>query len=269
MAKAFTLASWNVEHFKKDAARIERVIQFLETQDPDVFGLFEVEGKEVFSALVTKMPDYQFHITEGPQVQEILVGVKSGITAFFTQKAEFKAQIPTLRPGALLTITVDGVHYPILFLHTKSLSTPLGLGIRDDQFDRAFNFKKYLDGTAGGEGKSNFIFLGDLNVMGMKYPFEKSIEPPIEIQKLDKDAAKAKMRRLTKNNPTWWNGPGSKYKPADLDQVIACEHLKFKQIGGADIDVRGWPKLGTPAQQGDWIKQYSDHGLLYLEVEKL
>ena len=269
MAKAFSLASWNVEHFKDDDRRVERIIKFLQAQNPDVFGLLEVEGKEVFSTLVKEMPDYQFHITEGPQVQEVLVGVKNGITAFFTQKTEYKAGIQTLRPGALLTVTMDGQHFPILFLHTKSSSLPLGLGIRDDQFRRAFKFKKTLDKAAGGEGKSNYIFLGDMNVMGMKYPFKKDINPPFEVKKLDADAKKMKMRRLTKNKPhAWWNGPGSKYPPADLDQVVASEQLKFKQIGGADIDVRGWPALDCTSLQADWIKEYSDHGLLYLEVEK-
>jgi hypothetical protein len=32
------------------------------------------------------MPDYTFHITEGQQVQQILLGVRTRITAFFTQK---------------------------------------------------------------------------------------------------------------------------------------------------------------------------------------
>jgi len=269
MAKAFSLASWNVEHFRDDDKKIKRVIQFLEAQKPDAFGLLEVEGKEVFSTLVKEIPNYQFHITEGPQIQEVLVGVKNGITAFFTQKTEYKAGVQTLRPGALLTLTVDGKHYPILFLHTKSSSLPLGLGIRDDQFSRAFKFKKFLDKTAGGAGKANFIFLGDLNVMGMKYPFKKNIDPPFEVKKLEADAKKVKMRRLTKNKPhTWWNGPGGKYEPADLDQVVASEQLKVRQVGGADIDVRGWPALSTESEQAKWINEYSDHGLLYLEVEK-
>jgi len=267
--KAFSLASWNVEHFKNDEKRVERVVQFLKEQNPDVFGLLEVEGKEVFSSLVKKMPDYQFHITEGPQIQEVLVGVRTGLTAFFTQKTEYKAGIQTLRPGALLTLTIDGVNYSVLFLHTKSSSLPLGLGIRDDQFSRAFKFKKYLDKLAGGAGKMNFVFLGDLNVMGMKYPFEKNIEPLFEVKKLEADAIKVSMRRLKKDKPyTWWNGPGSKYNPADLDQVVASQHLEFKPFGDADIDVRGWPALDTESERADWIKSYSDHGLLYLEVKK-
>lgn len=271
MAKAFSLASWNVEHFKGKPARVERVIDFLNAQNPDVFALLEVEGKEVCSTLMARMPGYQFHITEGPQVQEVLVGVKRGFTAFFTQKVTFKTGNTFLRPGALLTLTIDGEQYSVLFLHTKSGGDPIGLGIRDEQFQRAFAFKKkVLDKAAGGAGKAHFLFLGDLNTMGMEYPFDKDIAADIELQKLDRDAVKVQMRRLTKNHPhTWWNGPKSRYKPADLDHVVASTHLQFKQVGTADIDVRGWPAIATSKEQGAWIKEYSDHGLLFLTVEKV
>lgn len=271
MAKAFSLASWNVEHFRGKPARTERVLDFLNEQNPDVFALLEVEGKDVFSTLVVRMPGYQFHITEGPQVQEVLVGVKRGFTAFFTQKVTFKTGNTFLRPGALLTLTIDGEHYSVLFLHTKSSAEPIGLGIRDEQFSRAFTLKKkVLDKGAGGSGKAHFLFLGDLNTMGMDYPFDKDIDASVELQKLDLDAGKVKMRRLTKNHPhTWWNGPRSRYKPADLDHVVASTHLEFKRVGGADIDVRGWPQLATSKEQGVWIKNYSDHGLLFLTVEKV
>jgi exonuclease III len=101
MAKAFTVASWNVEHFKNNPERIDLVINFLKEQKADVFALYEVESSEVYTALVSKLPSYHFHITEGPQTQEILVGVKKTLTAFFTQKEEFKTGNTYLRPGAL------------------------------------------------------------------------------------------------------------------------------------------------------------------------
>src|SRR4249919_359003 len=107
VTKAFSLASWNVEHFKNPDSRVDRVVDFLANLTPDVFALYEVEGKEVFDALVTKMPSYSFHITEGQEVQEILVGVASNLTSFFTQKLEFKSGMQFLRPGALLTLTID------------------------------------------------------------------------------------------------------------------------------------------------------------------
>ena len=267
MAKAFSLASWNVEHFKDDKSRIGRVVGFLEKQNPDVFALYEVEGKEVFSQFTRQMPGYQFHITEGPQVQETLVGVRRTLTAFFTQKVEYKSGIKVLRPGALLTVTVEGEDYSILFLHTKSSSLPIGLGIRDDQFGRALKFKKLLDGLA--KGKANFLFLGDLNTMGMRYPFEKDIDPDLELKKLDLEAKKLGMRRLTKNKPyTWWNGPGSHFKPGDLDHVVASDQLEFKPFDAADIDLRGWPALENESKQAEWIKSHSDHALLYLVIER-
>lgn len=268
MAKLFSVASWNVEHFKDDSTRVARVVKFLKDQNPDVLALYEVEGKTVFAQLTQQMPGYQFHITEGPQTQEILVGVRGTFSAFFTQKLEFKAGNTSLRPGALLTVTAEGATYPLLFLHTKSENSPLGLGIRDDMFARAVDFRATLDKAAPG-GQANYIFLGDLNTMGMKYPFQKSIESKLELQKLDADAGKKKLRRLVKTKPaTWWNGPGTSNPPSDLDQVVAADHIKFKKFGAAEVDVRGWASLATDAEKKAWIKDHSDHSLIFFQIEK-
>lgn len=35
------------------------------------------------------------------------------------------------------------------------------------------------------------------------------------------------------------------------------------------FDVRGWPEEPTQAKQDEWIKKYSDHGMLYMVVEKV
>lgn len=270
MAKAFTVASWNVEHFKNNPERIRRVLSFLKKQNPDVFGLYEVESADVYAALMAELPNYQFHITEGTQTQEILVGVRKTMTAFFTQKVEFKSGNTYLRPGALLTVRHNSADYPILFLHTKSSNKPIGLGLRDDMFERAFKFRKTLDkvSRAAGAGPANFIFLGDLNTMGMKYPFERAILVDFELRKLDSEAKKVKMVRLDKSIPyTWWNGPGG-LPQSNLDHVIAADHLKFKSFKGAPVDVRGWPKLATEQEQKKWIDSYSDHALLFFQVEK-
>jgi hypothetical protein len=54
---------------------------------------------------------------------------------------------------------------------------------------------------------------------------------------------------------------------SDLDHVVASDGLAFRQFSGADVDVRGWPKLEAD-KQADWMKQFSDHALLYFEVEQ-
>jgi exonuclease III len=271
MAKAFSVLSWNVEHFKKDPARIHDVVKLIADTKPDVFALYEVEGSEVFGELSAKMPAYQFHITEGPQVQEILVGVKGGISAFFTQKLEFRAGTTSMRPGALLTLTVAGKNYPILFLHLASGPDPRGWGLRDDMLERALDFRKTLQKATPDGSPVNYLFLGDLNTMGLQYFLKKyNIAASVELEKMDKLAKKAGMRRLTKNAPTTWsNGSKSSIPDSDLDHVVAADHLRLKLFTGADVDVRGWAKETTSATKDAWIKRFSDHCPLYFEVQKV
>jgi hypothetical protein len=283
MAKAFSVASWNVEHFgaknkghDKPKKPIGPIIDFLASQKADIVAVYEVVGKIVFDEVVKKMPNYQFHITEGPQTQEILVGVKKKFTSFFTQKTGFKSGAAMLRPGALLTLVIDGENYPLLFLHLKSLSVPKGFGLRDDMTERAIKFRKILnkaDAAAGGTGQSNFIFLGDLNTMGMNLTYsKKDITGKEEIDRLQKRLAhkKVKMTILDKSKPaTFWPGTNSTYKPSILDHVVAADHLNFKKFGGFNVDVRGWVDEPTNFKKDEWAKKFSDHALLFFEVQKV
>ena len=274
MGKVFSVASWNVEHFKDDLSRVSRVVDFLAAQNPDVLGLYEVEGKQIFSTLVAKMPGYTFQITEGPQTQEILVGVKKNLTAFITQKVEFRSGTTHMRPGQLVTITKGGTNYALLFLHLSSGTNPRGMGLRDDMIERAFEFRRTLDKASGGEGKSRYVFLGDLNTMGMEYPFDHDIAAEVELQKWDRYAKRKKiaMRRLAKtHDASWNNGSQSSIPPSNLDHVFASTNLSFRQFPRSDgekaqVSVRGWVDEPTTAKQDTWIAKYSDHSLLYFEV---
>jgi endonuclease/exonuclease/phosphatase family metal-dependent hydrolase len=274
MAKVFSVASWNVEHFKDDTARIGRVVDFLDAQKPDVFGLYEVEGAAVFGALLQKMRNYMFQVTEGPQSQEILVGVRRTLSAFITQKVEFRSGTTSMRPGQLVTVRKNDVNYSLLFLHLASGNDPRGMGLRDDMLQRAFDFRRTLDTAAGGEGLARYLFLGDLNTMGMDYPFECSIDPVTEILKWDHYAARtaAGMRRLVKtHDATWSNGSRSSLPAANLDHVFASTNLAFggfKRADGGDaqVAVRGWVDAATTAERDAWIAAYSDHSLMYFEV---
>jgi len=282
MAKAFSVASWNVEHFGDDRnpQKIANAIRFASEQDPDVLAIYEVRSSHVFRALMDQMPDHHFFITEGEQMQEILVGVRKSLPAFITQKTEFKSGQTTLRPGVLVTLRVDGEYYPILFLHLKSMPDPKGFGLRHDMMRRAFDFRLVLNDAAervalseGQEPKpANYIFCGDLNTMGFDYYPRDEYDIPAEgeIAELHRAANYRDMKVLTKNaDHTWFNGSASSYPPSDLDHAVAAEHLQFKMFGGREIDVRGWPELDTVTGQDDWIASYSDHALLYFEVQKV
>lgn len=282
MAKAFSVLSWNVEHFgatnkgkDKPTKPVAPIIDLIVAQNADVVAIYEVVGKTVFSEVVSKMPDYHFHITEGPQTQEILIGVRKNFSSFFTQKTEFKSGVTALRPGALLTLTIDEQQYPLLFLHLKSLSDPRGFGLRDDMIQRAIDFRKILnkaDKKLGGDGQSNFLALGDLNTMGMNLTYStKDISGEEEIKRLEERLAhrSVAMKILNKQHPaTYLPSEKSRYAPGNLDHVIAAEHLVFKQFNGFPVDVRGWVDEPTPAKQQSWAEKYSDHAMLYFEVQK-
>ena len=62
MAKAFSIASWNVEHFKEGLTRVNRVVAFVAAQNPDILALCEVESNEVFAGVTAKFPGYKFQI---------------------------------------------------------------------------------------------------------------------------------------------------------------------------------------------------------------
>ncbi len=289
MAKAFSVLSWNIEHLRgKTPGRIQKIVARLKQENPDVFGLYEIEGKDIYQDLANAMPGYTFHITEGPQTQEILVGARNRFTSFFSQRVAFKAGNSRLRPGALLSIKLDGEDYSLMFLHLKSSPAPIGFGIRDEQMQRVFKLKRKLDQNTTRNGRANFIALGDINSMGLNYRGRKhDIRADDELAKLDLDmkVKSVRMRRLTKTAPnTWSNGSGSRFKPSNLDHVVASDHLEFRTFtnkrpvnepedefipGKSQVDVRGWVDEGTIGKQDKWINTFSDHSFMFFQVEKV
>jgi len=211
--------------------------------------------------------------TEGPQMQEIVVGVRQKFTSFYTQKTEFKAGVESLRPGSLLTLTMDGTNYPILFLHAKSAPDPRSFGLRTDMIDRSIKFANLLNKITDGN-QANYLILGDLNTMGMDIKYSNNdMTAEHEIERIRKKANRYGLSLLEKTSPfTWSNGTGSRYPDSNLDHVLAAKHLKFKTFTKngvqGQVDVRGWIDATTNAKKDKWIKDYSDHNLLYFEIQK-
>lgn len=272
MAKILSFASWNVEHFHNDPARISRIVHVLNSKSPDVFAIYEVEGKEVFSLLMDEMPSHNFFITERADKShmEILVGVRKSLNVFVTQKDEFRSKVPTLRPGTLVTIRKNGNDYTFLFLHLKSFNDPRSWGLRDDMFSHVASLKRKLDKSVGRDSNARFLVMGDLNTMGLSAPYNNvsDINADQEVEFLDKRMKRVGMRRLPKTHElSWWNG-SENYEPGSkLDHVFADHKLTFKKFNDdSEIDVIGWPSLKHKAKQRKWIDEYSDHALLYGEI---
>ncbi len=278
MGKAFSVASWNIEHFGaldakkgKPKKAFEPIFSFLQAHEADIIAIYEVRSHVVFRPLVEAFPNHQFYITEGPQTQEILVGVRRTLSAFVTQKLTFKSGQPELRPGVLVTPHVDGQFYPTLFLHLKSMPDPKGFGLRDNMMRRALDFRKTLNERSE-DGRANYIFAGDLNTMGLDYiRTSHDISGEKEIKELGRRGKYRDMVVLGKSHSaTYANITKSNVETSsNLDHVVAAEHLTFKQFAGKSVDVRGWPQEDTVAKRKAWINAHSDHALLYFEVQKV
>ncbi len=277
------ILSWNVEHFKMH--KVDEISNIIRGYDPDVFGIYEVEAKEIYSIIRNYFPNYSLFITEGQQNQEIMVACKNSFHAIkFQQKKEFKSGNPSLRPGVYLTFQYPnkGI-YNILFLHTDAGTTAIDFGNRTEMFEHAYNLKRKLDYDSGEE--VNFLILGDLNTMGLKYPrpfqSDNIASTGNELVYLDFWAnrksgskrykkLKPNVRRLRKPAGTYYS---KTYGIVDLDHIIASNHLKFINQENYfenieyEIKLDGWRKYMNDTNLLEkYTEEVSDHCLLYCEL---
>jgi len=253
------------------AGRVQRVVDLLKDEQPDIFALMEVQGSTVYQAMVSAFPGWSFAITEGKQVQEILIGWRSGLTAFMTQRNEFRRGNLSLRPAALLTVSGTQGRGPLsmLFSHLKSFPTPEGYGLRDGMIGNARSLKKAID--KGTDDTARFVLLGDLNTMGLNLTFSPNdLSADEEIARIDRILGARDLHRMPKTHPaTFNNGSGSTYPPADLDHVYASGNCDIADVNGAKVRVAGWAEESTVAKQDKWIDEFSDHAPLIFTVENV
>lgn len=285
MAKLFSCLTWNVENFGTNSrdskgklkprfkTKVLDITNTIKKHDPDVFAIFEVRSTDVFYEFMNHFTGYTFQITEGPQTQETLLGVKGKFTSFITQRLEFKTGNSVLRPGVLLTLIIDNIHYTMLFVHFKSSNEPSGWGLRDQMFDKMRSLKKAINAMAGSPEMANFIAAGDFNTMGMNYTYGNyDISAEEEIERMQKmvQGYNYDMKLLTKTHDyTYYNG-GTTGLTGNLDQVFAAKHLEFNLFDNKEVKVSGLTdfKFGSD-QQKEWIESHSDHAILYFEVIKI
>lgn len=270
----FSVLSWNVEHFKGNGDRIKRVADHIKAQDPDVFALFEIENLNLLDLIRNHFSGYDFHITDGPETQEIMVAHRKDKfeQVIFTQKREFQAYNPHLRPGALLSVIFGGKFYNMLFLHTDSGTTAPDFGNRAEMFEKIWSLKKALDKRSQ-PNPSNLIVMGDLNTMGLQFPTKKKKDQRVseagEIEALRSFAGGKKIAMPVKEFDLTFNN-GSLI--SNLDHALVSVELPLEKLGtrqdtGEDyfVTVRGWQQLQGDEQK-TFIETISDHCSLFLKV---
>ncbi|MGD9159409.1 MAG: endonuclease/exonuclease/phosphatase family protein [Desulfobacteraceae bacterium] len=277
----FTFLVWNIRHFKGSAARLDNVDAFISETNPDVFGLIEYQGKSsIRELMVDRFTEYDFAVTDSTGNLEVVVGYRRGKfdQVVWTQKRQFNDRKRVLRPGALISLRLDGEFYNLLFLHTDSGTTETDYNNRKKVFGKVWKLRDALARRAQ-SGNANLIVLGDLNTMGKG----RTISGEREVNWLARTATRKGMRMLDKDANTTWSqwGKGPRgnrrklrvaeldgLKESNLDHVIASDEVAFVARGanGESINVKGWQQLNG-RDKADFLWNLSDHCALIGEVD--
>lgn len=285
---AISFLVWNIERFKAtNTARIRKVADHINNQDPDLLCILEFMGKssahkpaekkDTARRLISEfLPNYDFGLTDSKKRIEILTGWKRNKfrQVLYTQRREFDASNPDLRPGGLLSVrkAADASFYNFLFLHTDSGRKERDYNNRQKMFKKIWKLKHSLEALPIQAGEARLTVMGDLNTMGRSAVGAKpSVSGRQEIDALRQDAGTKGMRILSKSfDKTWSNPSGS--KRSDLDHVIASDDLTFREWTYEndpgtefEIEVLGWNERTGNARRS-FIENISDHCSLWGEI---
>ena len=277
----FTFMSWNVRMYRGSKPRLEDVDRLLTRFSPDVFGLLEFKAKKRARELMfDRFPEYDFAATDSTGGLEVIIGFRRGKfdQVIWTQRRDFNNLPRSLRPGALISVNLEGEWYSLLYLHTDSGTRDSDYKNRWTVFDKIWSLEEALK-QGSPSGRPNLIVLGDLNTMGKG----STISGPSEIQRLESKAKQNGMLMLTKDAEHTWHewgkGPRGNRRRlkvselatamrSNLDHVIASQDLDFVvhgDDGQAAIHVEGWQQV-TGTDRVNFLWSLSDHSALFGEV---
>jgi len=267
MQSKLSVLWWKVHHLK-NASQAARIVSHIKERNPDIFALGGVVGEAAYRLIAKEFPEHNFYMTFGKQAQEMLVGVKRTMQAFFSQRTEFQSGNEFLRPAALLTISLGELPLNLLFVHVKSFSDPLSLGYRDNFIKRLGRLKATLDNLSG--GSSRFVVCGDFNLRGMFYLERSYIKPEDEFHHIQNELGDIGILFAEPSSLSTWSSKEGRSQ-ATLDYVAATDSTNFANLGNdqGQIQLRlgGWPEYprGT-FERNEFIEAVSDHASVYFEI---
>lgn len=284
---SFTVLSWNVEHFKGASDdHADDIAGFIKQYTPDVIAIYELEdshGGFIFAQ--THFNEFLTFITEGQNNQEILILIKSSRFdhVAVTQQHKFKIGNPYLRPGALVTLTQEGIYTNLLFLHSASGVLGDAFGDRLEIINHVFSLNKRLQEIEENSGQvARLVVTGDFNTMGLHFPrdlvshrVQHYQDEVAGIAHLASRAHRKNFQGMTfaaKEHDLTFSNPKDQDQ-GDLDHVLVSAGISLVNRGNRPSDgtpfqvsVQGWIQQPSGQVRDDFINTRSDHCALVFEV---
>lgn len=285
---SFTVVSWNVEHFNGFSdVRANDIARLIQPHNPDLIAIYELEDSHSgFLFAQNHFQGFFTFITEGQNNQEILILANPAhfdhVTV--TQQHKFRIGNPFLRPGALATLTQQGIHTNVLFLHSASGTLGDAFGDRIEISTHIFNLNKRLQEFEQNSGLSaRLIVTGDFNTMGLQFPrnllshrvqpFQEEIDGLAHLANRAHIANFQGMAFAAKEHDLTFSNPNDRDQ-SDLDHVLYSAGIQLSNRSNRPSDgnpfqvsVQGWIQHPSGQARDNFINTRSDHCALIFTVQ--
>ncbi|MGD8323388.1 MAG: endonuclease/exonuclease/phosphatase family protein [Gammaproteobacteria bacterium] len=285
---AFTVLSWNVEHFHGlGDPRSDTIAAFIRDHDADLIAIYELESSHGgFLFAQDQFPGFFTFITEGQNNQEVLIMANPAVFEHLTvtQQHKFRIGNPYLRPGALATVTQGGVHTNVLFLHSASGTGADAFGDRFEINEHVFNLNRRLQELEDASGiAARLVVTGDFNTMGLQYPrglaghriqtFHQEIAGVAHLADRAHLGGFQGMGFAPKEHDLTFSNLNDRQQ-SDLDHVLVSAGVALANRGNRpsdgtpfEVSVQGWIQQPSGAARNDFIDSRSDHCALIFTIE--
>lgn len=261
---------WNIRDWGHHSTtrHFNRILATLRREKPDIALFAEIMNPTIKTQLAQRLPGPHiiFETTDkNPRRLLAVFNHAAGHNALIEQRNEFSNDKLTERTFPLLRVTSRDFNLAVLAVHTNSGSNPEDLGDRQRAVAKIASLHKTLQAQ-----NTPLLVIGDMNTMGNgSSNFTPTRERTITANML----AAAGLSRLKKNRPHTWHGvgPDKIYPDTDLDHAFlttaSAQAARLVNTKGEQVRVSGWPDRKTGPQRDHWVRRYSDHAYLVVDIK--
>ncbi len=253
--------------------RARRVRDVFRAAQPDIVLLSEIRKSELAKTLVDRVGKGVWHIENSSRGARgswfsTMFNTSSGLETDFT--------IADMNDGLdwdgaffpALTIETPGGKTQVISVHTKSGAHPQGFNIR-----RTVLNEIKLHAASLAAQKIRLLAVGDFNTMGQGEAMSGSEEVRLTEEFMATGQDGSALVRLAKSHETTWMGIGdeAQWPLQSLDHAFVSPAARdmIVPVGGdaeRPVYVGGWPRLQLPVAREQWVRDFSDHAPLILDL---
>lgn len=252
---------WNVQDWRlSDPAHFDRIMGVLRREKPDIALFAEVSDPTLKTRIVQSLKSAHVAFETTDKTPRHLMAVFNAAAtgpATVEQRNEFSDDTLTVRTFPLLRL--HGRHGPLAILaaHAKSGSTNENMTKRSRQFGQLARLGADLAAQ-----DTPLLVMGDLNTMGNSGVVNSAREIAIMARIVEQGG----LSILPKDKTTTWHGvgPDARFADCDLDHALASAAIATR---ASTVRVGGWPTLRSARGRDNWVRRYSDHAYLVVDIK--